>query len=263
MKKLFLHLSMAAALTACHPSGKPPQAASGEASAPKKSPAPQNIISTPEQCRAKLHKVSSRDDLIRQMYETATLDGCLYAIYYRDLEDIWGIPVLTREEEEAATPEIGKVKNLKDNCYLTGSSDMLSPTADVESPIDMYVLSHELADRGANGLPFNTVSLSIKPNLSLYQKQRGLFFEGHFPAFLGTPISEKWSYPEPPATVQPSRHDCYADYPERPDDFIKANMSYYWNINGRQVYAQSESQPFVISIDFYNLIRMESNDTEQ
>ncbi len=45
-------------------------------------------------CRSMLHKVESRDDLIKQMYETAFKDDCLYAMYAEELENIWQIPVV-------------------------------------------------------------------------------------------------------------------------------------------------------------------------
>ena len=45
-------------------------------------------------CRSMLHKVENRDDLIKQMYDTAFKDDCLYAMYALELENIWKIPVV-------------------------------------------------------------------------------------------------------------------------------------------------------------------------
>ena len=44
-------------------------------------------------CRRMLHKVESRDDLIKQMYETAFKDDCLYVMHAEELKEIWKIPV--------------------------------------------------------------------------------------------------------------------------------------------------------------------------
>ena len=44
-------------------------------------------------CVKTLHKVTSRDDLIGQMFETALEDDCLYHFTSAELEKIWGIPV--------------------------------------------------------------------------------------------------------------------------------------------------------------------------
>lgn len=66
-------------------------------------------------CRRMLHKVESRDDLIKQMYETAFKDDCLYVMHAEELKEIWKIPVTD------SYPEMPK--------YL-----------DIESPIGMYVV---------------------------------------------------------------------------------------------------------------------------
>ena len=47
-----------------------------------------------DRCRGMLHKVENRDDLIKQMYDTAFKDDCLYAMYALELENIWKIPVV-------------------------------------------------------------------------------------------------------------------------------------------------------------------------
>ena len=43
-------------------------------------------------CRRMLHKVESRDDLIKQMYETAFKDDCLYVMHAEELKNM-EIPV--------------------------------------------------------------------------------------------------------------------------------------------------------------------------
>lgn len=45
-----------------------------------------------------LHKVENRDDLIKQMYDTAFKDDCLYTMHASELQEIWQIPVIEAYE---------------------------------------------------------------------------------------------------------------------------------------------------------------------
>ena len=53
----------------------------------------EEIAQAKASCLITLHKVTSRDDLIGQMFQTALEDDCLYHFTSTELEKIWGIPV--------------------------------------------------------------------------------------------------------------------------------------------------------------------------
>lgn len=94
-----------------------------------------------------LHKVTSRDDLIRQMYETAFKDDCLYEMSKDDLENIWGI----------------SVKN-----YLvveTPDADIRTIYHDVESPFGFIVVK-----QGRN-IAIQLTQKAFDENKSLLSKQ--------------------------------------------------------------------------------------------
>lgn len=100
-----------------------------------------------------LHKVTSRDDLLKQLYETTFLDDCLYSMSNEELEKIWGVPV----------------RDL----------DIMYAEEYVNSPFEFYVLKF-------NDLGNSEIIVKLTKN----QQDSGnhmLFPGGEFPTFLGEP----------------------------------------------------------------------------
>lgn len=187
----------------------------------------------PKDCESKLHKVTDRDDLIRQIYETAILEDCLYSIPNKELQAIWDIPVVTGEEEREK--------------HLEQSRLMLDPI-DIDSRLGLYVARYQ-HDNDKDVFVF----FRIKLNWDLFEKQRTLFLEGHFPKFLGTPTTRKIETNPFKTTM---RYPVYFDFPKyyqhMKDGFIKGETSYQWNINNKKIYANTYSQPIVPEITFTN-----------
>ena len=147
-------------------------------------------------CLITLHKVTSRDDLIKQMFETALEDDCLYHFSPTELEKIWDIPVFD---------------------YVQVDPMMLPipPNKDIESPIGLYVVK--------NTIPAGA-TFRIEMTLSELEKHFSIFPEGYFPSILPEPKS----FTLPEAAIR-SHHVTYIPpYQSPPQAKIKADRMYYW-----------------------------------
>ena len=156
----------------------------------------EEIAQAKASCLKTLHKVTSRDDLIGQMFETALEDDCLYHFTSTELEKIWGIPVFD---------------------YVQVDPMMLPipPNKDIESPIGLYVEK--------DTVPAGT-SFYMKMTLSELEKHFSIFPEGYFPSILPEPKS----FALPDAAIR-SHHVTYIPpYQSPPQAKIKADRMYYW-----------------------------------
>ena len=156
----------------------------------------EEIAQAKASCLQTLHKVTSRDDLIAQMFETALEDDCLYHFTSTELEKIWGIPVFD---------------------YVQVDPMMLPipPNKDIESPIGLYVEK--------DTVPAGT-SFYMKMTLSELEKHFSIFPEGYFPSILPEPKS----FALPEAAIR-SHHVTYIPpYQSPPQAKIKADRMYYW-----------------------------------
>ena len=156
----------------------------------------EEIAQAKASCVKTLHKVTSRDDLIVQMFETALEDDCLYHFTSAELEKIWGIPVFD---------------------YVQVDPMMLPipPNKDIESPIGLYVEK--------DTVPAGT-SFYMKMTLSELEKHFSIFPEGYFPSILPEPKS----FALPEAAIR-SHHVTYIPpYQSPPQAKIKADRMYYW-----------------------------------
>ena len=156
----------------------------------------EEIAQAKARCLQTLHKVTSRDDLIGQMFETALEDDCLYHFTSTELEKIWGIPVFD---------------------YVQVDPMMLPipPNKDIESPIGLYVEK--------DTVPAGT-SFYMKMTLSELEKHFSIFPEGYFPSILPEPKS----FALPDAAIR-SHHVTYIPpYQSPPQAKIKADRMYYW-----------------------------------
>ena len=156
----------------------------------------EEIAQAKARCLQTLHKVTSRDDLIGQMFETALEDDCLYHFTSTELEKIWGIPVFD---------------------YVQVDPMMLPipPNKDIESPIGLYVEK--------DTVPAGT-SFYMKMTLSELEKHFSIFPEGYFPSILPEPKS----FALPEAAIR-SHHVTYIPpYQSPPQAKIKADRMYYW-----------------------------------
>jgi hypothetical protein len=156
----------------------------------------EEIAQTKASCLITLHKVTSRDDLIKQMFETALEDDCLYHFSPTELEKIWDIPVFD---------------------YVQVDPMMLPipPNKDIESPIGLYVEK--------NTVPAGA-TFRIEMTLSELEKHFSIFPEGYFPSILPEPKS----FTLPEAAIR-SHHVTYIPpYQSPPQAKIKADRMYYW-----------------------------------
>ena len=163
----------------------------------------EEIAQAKASCLQTLHKVTSRDDLIAQMFETALEDDCLYHFTSTELEKIWDIPVFD---------------------YVQVDPMMLPipPNKDIESPIGLYVEK--------NTVPAGA-TFRIEMTLSELNQHFSIFPEGHFPSSLPTPKSfavlEEALRPHHPTYIPP--------YQSQPQAKIKASRTYYWFKDNRAV----------------------------
>ncbi|MFW2176506.1 MULTISPECIES: hypothetical protein [unclassified Moraxella] len=112
-----------------------------------------------------LHKVTSRDDLLKQLYETAYKDDCLYKITASELQNIWQVPVSDNSFRRQYTKEqLDKDYSL--NLYPN------------KSPFEFYVFYYP----EGQGL----IGLSLTRD-AWRSGHYTLFPEGDFPNFLGQP----------------------------------------------------------------------------
>ncbi|WP_373755459.1 hypothetical protein [Neisseria sp.] len=151
-----------------------------------------------QRCRSKLHKAESRDDLLKQMYETAVLDDCLYAMDVEELEKIWGIPVRMVDPNDRAL--------LKD----------------LHSPIGLHIIK--------DGVAGESRAYYLKMTKSEFHRTGTLFPEGRFPAFLPKPegFEDELGLANRMAWI-PSGNPYIG--PE--DGPIRYNWQYFWRTNGR------------------------------
>ena len=173
-------------------------------------------------CLITLHKVTSRDDLIKQMFETALEDDCLYHFSPTELEKIWDIPVFD---------------------YVQVDPMMLPipPNKDIESPIGLYVEK--------NTVPAGA-TFRIEMTLSELEKHFSIFPEGYFPSILPEPKS----FTLPEAAIR-SHHVTYIPpYQSPPQAKIKADRMYYWFKDNQAVAAAG----FVGEITFLSFLNYRS-----
>ena len=155
-------------------------------------------------CLKTLHKVTSRDDLIGQMFETALEDDCLYHFTSTELEKIWGIPVFDYVQPAAET-DFSKPRN-----------------KDIESSIGLYVETKTVPA----GVSFN-----IEMTLSELNKHFSIFPEGRFPNTLPAPKS----FALPEAALRQHHPTYIPPYQSPPQAKIKAGRTYYWFKDNRSV----------------------------
>lgn len=151
-----------------------------------------------QHCRSRLYKVHSRDDLLKQMYETAILDDCLYAMDVKELERIWGIPV--------------GIPNPNDTALLK----------DIHSPIGLHVVK--------DGVEGESRTYYLKMTKTEFHRTGTLFPEGRFPAFLPEPkgFNNELGLANRMDWV-PSGNPYIG--PE--DGQIRYSWQYFWRMNGR------------------------------
>ena len=162
----------------------------------------EEIAQAKASCLKTLHKVTSRDDLIGQMFETALENDCLYHFTSAELEKIWGIPVADYIQV--------------DPLWLP-----VPPNKDIESPIGLYVVKNEVP-AGA--------TFRIEMTLSELEKHFSIFPEGRFPSILPQPKSfalNEAALRHPPTYIPP--------YQLPPQAKIKAGRKYYWFKDNRAV----------------------------
>ena len=163
----------------------------------------EEIAQAKASCVKTLHKVTSRDDLIVQMFETALEDDCLYHFTSAELEKIWGIPIA-------------------DYIQVDPLKLPVPPNKDIESPIGLYVVK--------NTIPAGA-TFRIEMTLSELEKHFSIFPEGYFPSILPEPKS----FALPEAAIR-SHHVTYIPpYQSPPQAKIKAGRTYYWFKDNRSV----------------------------
>ena len=154
-------------------------------------------------CLQALHKVTSRDDLIGQMFQTALEDDCLYHFTSAELEKIWSIPVF-------------------DYVQPADGTDFSKPlNKDIESSIGLYV-EKTTAPAGAN--------FRIEMTMSELNQHFSIFPKGYFTSVLPNPKSfalNEAALRHPPAYLPP--------YQSPPQAKIKAGRTYYWVKENRAV----------------------------
>ena len=154
-------------------------------------------------CLKTLHKGTSRDDLISQMFQTALENDCLYHFTSAELEKIWGIPVF-------------------DYVQPADGTDFSKPlNKDIESPIGLYV-EKTTAPAGA--------TFRIEMTMTELNQHFSIFPKGHFTSVLPNPKSfalNEAALRHPPAYLPP--------YQSPPQAKIKAGRTYYWVKENRAV----------------------------
>ena len=189
-------LACSIALCACSPEQTNQQSGNTDSS-------PAAIKKAKARCMNTLHHVSSRDDLIKQMFQTALEDDCLYHFTSAELEKIWGIPVF-------------------DYVQPADGTDFSKPlNKDIESSIGLYVETKTV--------PAGT-SFYIEMTLSELNQHFSIFPEGHFPSILPQPKS--YALPEAALRHAPAYLPPYQSPPQAK---IKAGRKYYWFKDNRSL----------------------------
>lgn len=176
--------------------------------------------SSPQDCKSKLHKVADRDDLIRQMYETAILEDCLYDFSAKELENIWQIPVYNKLDEEL----------------------------NVVSNIDLYVTKWDWAEKGI------LFSIEVPKTVS---KEHEFIFTHEFPEFLPIPNKKQFTTKGELTDYDYSK-DIERIWEEKnlhKKGFIQPNMQYYWHYQGREMFAHNYIHG-VTSLTFTNNLQL-------
>lgn len=114
-----------------------------------------------------LHKVTSRDDLLKQLYETAFLDDCIFKMKPLELQEIWEVPVSDNSFVQHYSRE-----ELENNFILRHYPG--------ESRFNFYVYYYP--QRGSIGISLTRDALR--------SGQYTLFPEGDFTSFLGKPTED-------------------------------------------------------------------------
>ena len=154
-------------------------------------------------CLKTLHKGTSRDDLISQMFQTALEDDCLYHFTSAELEKIWGIPVF-------------------DYVQPADGTDFSKPLSkDIESSIGLYIEKETI--------PAGT-SFYIEMTLSELNQHFSIFPEERFPHTLPAPKS--YALPEAALRHAPAYLPPYQSPPQAK---IKAGRKYYWFKDNRSL----------------------------
>ncbi len=160
-----------------------------------------------------LHKVTSRDDLLQQMYATAFKSDCLYDMSNEELEKIWGIPVIN--------------DNKLNNKYTKEEFDK-NPSVlfyDINSRLDFFV-----EEGNYMGSKYFVIHISRK---AFKYGIQTLFPEGYFPKYFGTPVIKKLKHPRHPP---PSIGFFSSEYGKP----FKKRHSYIWE-NANQVMSTESS----------------------
>ena len=201
IKKLFIALFGLCSFS----SHAAPQAQSAPQPEPPQSTHSQEQNKQRQFCKDYLHKVTSLDDLIRQMFQTAVFDDCLYDMQPEILQEIWGIPVIAEGD------------------YL----DYSARDADVPSPFPFFV--HYYQD-------INRKTLSLSLNAQGYKQDGTLFPSGNFPDFIPDPSS---SVPIDYSPIHGRWLQLSRYYRAKPDAQIKPNRTYTWiNVVGDNNFIQ-------------------------
>ena len=180
-----------------------PQAQSAPQPEPPQSTHSQEQNKQRQFCKDYLHKVTSLDDLIRQMFQTAVFDDCLYDMQPEILQEIWGIPVIAEGD------------------YLKYSVNL----ADVPSPFPFFVHRDP-----------SWKILSIALNAQGYKQDGTLFPGGNFPDFIPDPSS---SVPIDYSPIDGRWLKLSRYYRAKPDAQIKPNRTYTWiNVVGDNNFIQ-------------------------
>lgn len=154
-------------------------------------------------CLSQLHRVKNRDDLIRQMYQTAILDDCLYDLSVEELADIWKIPMMTMQNENV----------------------------NIQSPIDLYVVKWNWQD--------NSVLFSLRvPSTAVEEKQ--IIYSDYFPEFLPIPNSKLLTIKRvTDKDNSANRKQLKMGEQVIKTGFIQPNVQYYWHNEKREMFAHN------------------------
>lgn len=192
----------------------------------------ENSMINPEKialCREKLHKVTDRDDLIQQLYETAFEDDCVYEMSNEDLERIWGIPV--KQHEYFSPPTQEEILN-----------DPSIQLRDIDSPLGFYIVTSK-----------DYIGLGLSRDA--YNRGVGtLFPEGHFPEIFGD-----FSKFEMSAEMIEGKGLFTTKYASKPTDYIQNGYIYYKkNIfySGNIIYIEIYPYGSALGINFARNVRI-------
>lgn len=148
-----------------------------------------------------LHKVTSRDDLLKQLYETAYKNDCVFDMSAEELQEIWQVPV----SDDSFRYQYS-VKELREDFTLGYYPE--------QSPFDFYVYYYDREDASSIGLSLTQDALR--------SGHYTLFPENDFPDFLEKP-SEDYTT----ATI-PGAFHVETPYEKHPEQGIQHYHAYQW-----------------------------------